>query len=211
MSAKKPQPLVTVILDKSSSMERVRQATIDGFNEYVKGLVKDMPDGMMGLTLFNHAVDRKEATHIKNVEELTNQIYEPSGSTSLYDAVCSTLKDIKNKVAEDQKSLVVIITDGQENTSIAYTEKDLAKLVKELEAKGNWTFVFLGANQDAFATASAWGVSKGNTANFNSTLRGVGQTFTVMSAATADFMAQDTGSTKAFYSAAQQDELKNTQ
>ena len=210
MSAKKLQPVVTVILDKSGSMQGVCQATIDGFNEYVRGLKGDMPDAMLGLTLFNHGVEPHEAEQVKNVEPLTPLTYRPSGSTSLYDAVCSTLTSLKDKVAKDQKSLVVIITDGEENTSTKYTEKHLANLVKELEARGNWTFVFLGANQDAFATASSWGVHKGNTANFNASGAGLGATWQAMSVSTGSMLRGQSLNTKAYFSKDQQDQLKNT-
>lgn len=210
MSAKQLQPVVTVILDKSGSMGDVRQATIEGFNEYLAGLARDMPGAMLGLTLFNHAVDTRVPEPVSNIHPLDVESYYPAGSTSLYDAVCGTLKDLKNKVAKDQKSLVVIITDGMENTSTKYTEKDLAKLIKELEAKGNWTFVFLGANQDAFATAGAWGVSKGNVANFNATAAGVGATFQAMSVSSAAYMRSADSNTKQFYTKDQQDNLKVT-
>lgn len=210
MSAKKLQPVVTVILDKSGSMSTVQQATIDGFNEYLSGLKRDTPHAMLGLTLFNHGVQTKEPEQVKLVEDLTLQTYRPSGSTSLYDAVCSTLTRIKHKIAKDQKSLVVIITDGEENTSTEYTEKHLANLIKELEAKGNWTFVFLGANQDAFAKAGAWGVQAGNTANFNASAAGVGATFQAMSVSSAQYMRGASLKTDSFYSKEQQDQLKNT-
>lgn len=209
MSAKL-HPLVTVILDKSGSMEGVRQATIDGFNEYLKGLKHDMPHAMLGLTLFNHGYTTNEAEQIKNVDDLTMQTYQPSGSTSLFDAVCSTLNGIKHKVGKDQKSLVVIITDGLENTSTKYNEKDLAKLIKELEAKGNWTFVYLGANQDAFAVAGAWGVNAGNTASYNASAHGIGATFQAMSVSTTDMLRGQSLNTKAYFSKEQQDQLKNT-
>ncbi len=210
MSAKKPQPVVTVILDKSGSMGSVRQETIEGFNEYLAGLTNDMPDAMLGLTLFNHAVDTREPQKVSNIEPLTVETYQPNGSTSLYDAVCSTIKNLRNKVAKDQKSLVVIITDGEENTSVKFTEKYLAALIAEQEAKGNWTFVFLGANQDAFAKAGAWGVQAGNTANFNATGAGIGATFQAMSVSSSAYLRSDSLNTKAFYSKEQQRNLKDT-
>lgn len=206
MSAK-PKTNVIVILDKSGSMEAVRQATINGFNEYLAGLRKDSPDANLSLTLFNHSVDRREARPVKNIKPINMNTYQPDGSTSLYDAVCSTLKD--SKTSKD-KNLVVIITDGQENTSTTYTEKDLAKLVSELEGKGNWTFVYLGANQDAWANASQWGFKQDNVSSFNATGAGIGATFQAMSAATVNYTRSAGMNTQAYFSQDQKDTLEAT-
>lgn len=207
MSAK-PKTNVIVILDKSGSMEAVRQATIDGFNEYLAGLRKDTPEATLSLTLFNHAVDAREPQAVKYIKGITMATYEPGGSTSLYDAVCSTLKDAKKNKTD--KNLVVIITDGMENTSTTYTEKDLAKLVKELEAMGNWSFVYLGANQDAWANASQWGFRQDNVASFNATGAGIGATFSAMSAATANYTRSAGMNTKAYFSQEQKDNMEAT-
>ena len=58
------------------------------------------------------------------------------------------------------------MTDGQENASTEYNQRKIFDLIKEKE-KENWTFIFLGANQDSWLAGHAIGVSRGNTMNYD--------------------------------------------
>ena len=60
------------------------------------------------------------------------------------------------------KVLCVILTDGYENSSQETTPAGLAAMIAEREKRG-WTFIYLGANQDAWATGQATGFSGGVT------------------------------------------------
>ncbi len=113
--------------------------------------------------------------------------------------MCSTINDAKDKVGKKDKALVVIITDGAENSSREYTQKDLSKLVEGLQAKGNWTFTYLGANQDAWANASKWGFDKGNVASFNATDSGATMAFASMSTNSAMYVRSSSLNSKSFY------------
>lgn len=197
------------ILDKSGSMGFIQKATIDGYNEYIGGL-KKTKGAKFHLTLFDTRVTQPIVnTEIKHVARLDADGYRPDGGTALYDAVCGTLNKAKNKVGKNDKALVVIITDGQENSSREYGQKDMAKLVEELTDKGNWTFTYLGANQDAWATASQWGFNKGNVATFNATDAGATMAFASMSNNSAMYVRSSSLNTKSFYEA-DADKLKET-
>ena len=65
------------------------------------------------------------------------------------------------------------MTDGLENCSKEYNQEDFKKIREKLEKKGNWTFTFMGAGQDAWATASAMGIQVGNTMQWEATRGGV--------------------------------------
>lgn len=73
--------------------------------------------------------------------------------------------------SEPGRVLCVIFTDGHENASRNVSPEDLRQAVSEREADG-WTFIFMGANMDAWAEASAnLGVSggvSGQTVNYTS-------------------------------------------
>lgn len=77
------------------------------------------------------------------------------------------------------KMIVVVQTDGGENTSASeYKPKSkLEALIKERETRGNWTFVFLGADIDATNEGMALGMSAGNTSSYANTAVGTGGTF----------------------------------
>jgi uncharacterized protein YegL len=201
------------ILDNSGSMGIVLDPTISGFNEYVNTLKTDGNKYRMTLTKFGDNVETVyEAKDLTDVPELNRDTYQADGGmTALYDAVCSTLKGVKNNKAE--KNLVIIMTDGAENSSREYTQKDLQNIKKELESGKNWTFVFLGANQDSYATAASFGINKGNVTNFNASAAGV-RSASINLAHSTGFMAQSASMSldgtegKSYFSKEQQDEVE---
>ncbi|MCK5316304.1 MAG: hypothetical protein KAJ55_00240 [Anaerolineales bacterium] len=95
----------------------------------------------------------------------------PRGCTALLDAVGRSLVDTKTRIKAmakpDRPGLVVfvIVTDGMENSSQEYTKAQIKELVEKQQDKKGWKFIFLGANQDAFAEAGAMGISAVGTAS----------------------------------------------
>ena len=111
-----------------------------------------------------------ECGAVNGVKELTAETYHPDCCTALYDAMGKSLNALRKKVAEDDKVLVTIVTDGYENASKEYSGKAIKALVDELKAKG-WVFAYIGANQDVEAVAAT--ISITNTLRFNTTSVGV--------------------------------------
>jgi hypothetical protein len=56
------------------------------------------------------------------------------------------------------KVIVIIMTDGLENASKSFNAKQVLDLIVQQRDVYKWDFVFLGANQDAIATASQMGI-----------------------------------------------------
>ncbi len=196
--------VVHLLIDQSGSMAGTRQSTVDGINEYVNSLKEDGGKYKVSLTMFDSIGNSElrldkpwDDLYIDDVPELKLEDYNPSGMTPLQDAFCTTLKSIKDR--KDQKYLFVVLTDGAENTSKEYSAEDMKKLKAEKEKQENWTFVYLGANQDAFATSANYGFTTSNTSNFNSTHKGTGVAFATLSVATRSYSAAPTMSTQAFY------------
>lgn len=196
--------VVHLLIDQSGSMSSTRQSTVNGINEYINTLKEDGGKYKVSLTMFDSGMDDKlrlvkpwDNIYIDDVPELKLEDYNPNGGTPLQDAFCMTLKDMQDR--KDEKYLFVVLTDGYENTSHEYTAEDMKKLKKKLEAKDNWTFVYLGANQDAFATAKQWDFSSSNVSNFNTTTKGTGMAFATLSVATRGYSAAPSMSTNTFY------------
>lgn len=188
---------VAVILDNSGSMGGIQDATISGFNEYIGNLKKDDIAYRVSVTFFNSVVERFLVdVPIAEVADLTKETYVVKDMTALYDAVYKTIDDFDVKT----KTLCVIITDGAENHSKEYKSTDVARKIKELEKTGNFTFVFLGANQDSWNVGQDLGFSFGNVANFNATGKGVNTVFASMAANTRAYSASADMSTQSFYS-----------
>ena len=212
--ASKVTTVVHVLLDASGSMESVRDSTITGYNEYVNSLKKDGGKYKLSLTAFDSDMTQKlrlvkihENVHVDDVPELDRKTFVPNGGTPLYDAFCTTLKEVKAR--PDEKHLFIVLTDGGENASQKYTSEDMKELKKQYEDEGNWTFVYLGANQDAIATAKSFGVSYSNASNFNATAVGTSVMYASLSSATRSFSASPTMSTSSFYTEDQKLENEN--
>lgn len=166
--AKKSKTHILFILDKSGSMEIAKSQTISGFNEYVETLKKRYSDGSVKFTLsvFDTAVQTlQNDVALEEILPLSDATYVPSGLTALYDAVQSEVNKIK--AGKKDRVLVIIMTDGEENSSKEATRAGVFQLISEKESEGNWTFVFLGANQDSWESGSKINIAAGNTSNYD--------------------------------------------
>jgi hypothetical protein len=182
MTIKKIKPtIISFILDRSGSMESMKKDVIGGFNGYINKLKKSKgaKNTLFSLTTFDTMGIEKPyiAQPILKVEPLNGKNYEPRAGTPLYDAAVDSIEELAEKVASDQPALVVIMTDGEENSSSRHDEKCLSDLVEKLKMKGNWTFVFMGANQDSWANASKLGYSRNSVADFDFSSKGIQNAF----------------------------------
>jgi uncharacterized protein YegL len=166
-SGSKQRVLVSLILDKSGSMSTKVQDVIGGFNLYLEELAKETAvDYGFSLTLFDTVVEMKyKAVPLSKVAKLDDRTYRPSGNTALLDAIGNTVQTIST--AGFNKTVTVIMTDGAENSSREWTLQAIRELIKSKETAGNWTFVFLGANLDAFEQGTNLGVSMANSVRYD--------------------------------------------
>ena len=163
----KQRVLVNVILDKSGSMHTKVQDVIGGFNLYLDELAKEAAvDYGFSLTLFDTVVQmRYTAAPLAQVAKLNDATYCPNGNTALFDAIGNT---VQTAVTDGfDKTITVIMTDGEENSSREWTLHAIRELIRSKEAAGNWTFVFLGANLDAFAQGANLGVPLANAVQYD--------------------------------------------
>jgi Mg-chelatase subunit ChlD len=165
-----------IILDESGSMSSIKREAIGGFNETVQTIKKAKvkypeQDHRISLVTFNS--DSIKAVYDKadadSVGELTDERYLPDSMTPLYDAMGGSLVTLRKVVKPEDKVLVTIITDGEENASREYTGKAIKALVEELKSAG-WVFTYIGANQDVEKVAAT--ISVTNVMNFKATSSG---------------------------------------
>lgn len=155
MAKGQPTTDISFLLDRTGSMQSIKQATIDGFNEFVNGQKVNAVKGTMTLTIFDsESIDILYTHRIKDIPELTEATYQPRANTPLFDAIGRTIRETKGRLAtlksQPDTVIVVIMTDGLENASDEFRLADVRAVVQEQEAAG-WQFLFLGANMDAFA------------------------------------------------------------
>lgn len=184
---------IIAITDRSGSMGSLRGDVIGGFNQFLSDQAAVPGAARMTYTQFDDIYEvLYQAVPIQEAPPLTPAMYVPRGSTALLDAIGRTLnvqgKRIHSEKWADQV-IVCIITDGQENASREFTFDQIKDMIKHAEGHG-WKFVFLAANQDAFAAAASYGISGQYTRAFGATSKGVAQAYADTSAMTTALRTQ---------------------
>ena len=191
MARKKAKTLLNVsfLLDKTGSMGSVAKATISGFNQYVDSLKSRADEIRFTLALFNSdGTDTLyKGVSLADVKPLDSKSYDPVGATPLYDAVAATIRATEQSLnGKKEEVLVIIMTDGEENSSEEFTREKVFDLIKGKEAEG-WTFAFLGANQDSWGVGESIGVAVADSAmDYDATKPK--QAFAAASMATSDYL-----------------------
>jgi uncharacterized protein YegL len=167
---------VIFLIDESGSMLPKAEDVRGGFNSYLEKLKGDGNNYSLSIIKFESKVHPLViGMALDEVPQLTKENYQPLNHTALYDAIgyifaqASKFPDVspEHPYGTDPV-LVIIMTDGQENASKEYVKKDITTGIKEREDKGAWTFVYLGADQDAWSVAGDLGMYAGNTMSFAS-------------------------------------------
>lgn len=178
---------IVAILDRSGSMHSIRDDAIGGFNTFLREQQELPGDADMTLVQFDNEYEVVRArVALRDMKPLTTETYVPRGGTALFDAIGRTLNEQRIALGDGARVVVTILTDGQENASREFKREQIAALVKKCEGNG-WRFVFLAANQDAFASGASMGVHVNSVSGFQATARGMGQAFNYASASTATF------------------------
>jgi hypothetical protein len=189
------------LLDRSGSMESIRSDVIGGFNAFLAEQQQTAGECVMTLAQFDTQGPLEvltDALPIARVRPLSAQSFVPRAGTPLYDAmghsianatIRAELRDANDEPAED--ILFVTFTDGQENSSREYDRQQIFSLVKTREDRG-WTFVYLGANQDAYDEGSKAGYAAGSSQPYMADAEGTAAAFQSVSRSAAAFRGKAT-------------------
>lgn len=165
-----------LIVDRSGSMCDCVEATINGFNEQlnrIRGMESEFPEQeiKVGLTLFNDTVDHiSMGEPVAKMPYLSKSNYVPNGSTALLDAMGQTATLLGEREgiqsALPATFVVVVLTDGYENSSRMFNLEQVRAMIQRLEATGKWTFSFIGATLDAVDVARQMSIKAQNSYSF---------------------------------------------
>src|SRR6266478_5047791 len=147
--------LVNFIQDRSGSMATVWEETLSGFKKFVEDLrtggEKDSVEYLFSLTVFDTLVETPIiAKAIKDVDLDALKSHGPRGSTALYDAVGTTIKNTEDDSHGADKIVLVIVTDGHENSSREWNKESLQKAIESKLNLGNWTLTYLGTQPETW-------------------------------------------------------------
>ena len=185
---------IVFILDKSGSMSGLEADTIGGYNSFLERQKKEEGEAYVSTVLFS---DTNSVIHdrvpISKIEPMNDKQYSVGGCTALLDAIGGAIKHIGNvhKYAREEdrpeKTVFVITTDGQENSSRVYDYEKIKKLVKKQQEKYGWEFIFLGANIDAITEAGRLGIASNRAVCYECDGVGTMLNFECMSESIANF------------------------
>jgi hypothetical protein len=149
-----------ILLDESGSMSGQESDVIGGVNAFLAEQRKLDADELT-VTITKFDTEYRPLclrTPIQHVKDLQVVDYQPRGSTALLDAVVKTVQETAAEEAD--RYVFLVYTDGQENSSREATREQVRKLIADKEAAGNWTFVFMAANPEAFDEGQASGFTQ---------------------------------------------------
>jgi Mg-chelatase subunit ChlD len=168
---------VQMVLDRSGSMHPIAAATVDAINGFLAKQRKQ--PGVLRITLADFDSQEPfrivaDAIPIAEMMDLTPADYQPRGGTPLLDAIGLAVERCEARAVADSQEdqVLVIITDGHENASTDFTGQQIAKLL-EAKQEEDWTVLFLGANQDSFATGAGINLREGNVRDFSADASGI--------------------------------------
>jgi uncharacterized protein YegL len=173
---------IHLLIDNSSSMNGSQAKVQSSVNEYIQTMQKtakeDDADMRISVSLFTtgfygrsynlgmnlNLTSLRDNVKIQDVKPLSRNEINPSGGTPLYDAIGTTIRRLEAHT--DCDTVLVILTDGEENQSTKFTAEEIRSLIKTKQACG-WVVMYLGANQDAWVVGGVMGVAAGTTATYD--------------------------------------------
>lgn len=164
-----------IILDESGSMEMIKNETISGFQqlgERIRANSQEFSEQehLVSLVTFNGlgiktCLDKQPAIELIN---LNSRNYRPNSNTPLYDAICKSVLSLRYDLyhLEDYRVLVTVITDGMENMSTEFSEKEAKLLIEKMSADKRWGFGLIGAGIDVSKVAASLSIPQNRTIEF---------------------------------------------
>lgn len=200
--------------DHSASMRSLTKGAARDFNENLSSIrdaaIREVIPSY--LTVIKCGVGRAAAVHMEckevnvmNVNPMVEGSYIADGSaTPLFDSVgqlIQSLESVPDAFDPEVSFLVMVITDGEENSSKRWTARDIASTIQRLQATDRWTFVFR-VPRGYGAKLARLGIPNGNILEWDQTEVGIEQaTVATQTAVTNYYSGRSKGirSTTSFY------------
>lgn len=160
--------LGVILLDRSGSMSTMKPQAIESMNSFFKEQ-RQNPQGLrLALMTFDdQSIDIVyDSLPVDKIPDLTGENLIPRGATPLLDSVARAISYADQHKTNEEQVMIIVLTDGLENASHEYDTQKMRELIKQKEEDG-WAFVYLGANQDAWAVSRDFGIAFAGSATFD--------------------------------------------
>ena len=155
---------ITMVLDRSGSMQSIKDDTIGGFDAFISEQRRLPGRCTVSLVQFDNVYE--EVYTGRDLADVPSLTLVPRGSTAMLDAIGRAVNATGARLAampEDRRPgtvIVGIMTDGLENASREFTYPMVKALIEQQEQVYGWTFMYMGANQDAIEVGASLGVAR---------------------------------------------------
>ena len=190
---------IHLLLDRSGSMTNIGTSVVENLNNFIVQQQNETAKNVQFSLIQFDTMEPHQVTidseNIMNVKPLTLHDFKPRGGTPLYDAIGQVISraeqthsseknyDRNGRMRKQKHSVatvVVIFTDGEENSSKKHNAASIKKLISAKEEEG-WAFIYMGANVDAFAESKIIGLKSSSSQNYIPDRDGVRSAFSSMS------------------------------
>lgn len=147
---------ITIILDSSGSMNSCVSDTQGGLKKYIESQIGVTGECVISVINFannHHVLQESKLVQSIDIEDLNTKYAQSiGGGTALYDTIGKVVDSVGvrlNATPEEARPgqvSIVIITDGQENSSHFYTLSRVKDMIKHQKEVYKWNFSFIGAD-----------------------------------------------------------------
>jgi hypothetical protein len=156
---------IQILLDRSGSMESIKGSMEEGYGSFLaeQRAIPGAEAIKYTLTTFDSpsGIEDVDVGSLLTAKALTLM---PRGGTPLYKSLVATIERAAKRMDKDDVMLFVVITDGQDTDGGVTLDEARALIAKKMDE--GWAFIYLGANQDAWAIGRAMGYKAGTTMDF---------------------------------------------
>jgi hypothetical protein len=197
---------IALLVDRSGSMQSVKDDAEGAIAAFIEAQ-RAVP-GRCLVRLSDFDTEYREVYPMTPIADVPAYTLEPRGGTALLDGIGRLVTALGAELAampeaeRPGKVIVVVQTDGHENSSREWDLKGVNALITQQREQFSWDFVFLGAGPGAIQTAESYGFAPGSAIAY--TASGAG-TRSVVAAAAGYVARARTGAAQASFTAQERD------
>lgn len=182
--------LIAALLDRSGSMQQIKSDTEGGFNTFIEEQAKLV--GNVDVTLAQFDTQFEYVYRNVSIDEVPPLKLVPRNGTALLDGIGQLVTEVGVELAGRPAHLrpglviVVITTDGMENSSMFWTKRQIHQLITHQQDVYKWRFIFLGANIDAVGVGASYGIPTASSLTYTADTMGTHAVYAAASASVAN-------------------------